>query len=74
LDAGQIYPEPIRIDSGWCILKVKEKKSLNNLVRKTMALEKQRDALEKLRDEAVIVYDKDLFPGGLESGLETTTP
>lgn len=63
LDAGVIYPDVLEIPGWFCIAKVKSKQSIFNVVRRTIALEKQKQALEDMRKEATIIYDKNLFPG-----------
>ncbi len=62
LDAGQVYPEVIRIPGWLCVAKVKSKQSIYNLVRRRIALDEQRKALEELKKAAVIVYDREVFP------------
>ncbi|MCG3197399.1 MAG: Chaperone SurA [bacterium] len=62
LDAGQVNPQVIRITGWFCIAKVKSKQSIYNLVRRRIALEEQRKALEELKKSAIIVYDREVFP------------
>ena len=64
---GQVYPKLIRIPAGWCIVQVTSKRNLHNLTRRAMANEEFRKALKKVREEATILYDHDLFGSSLES-------
>lgn len=66
LKAGQVYPDPIRIPAGWCVVRVKSKDNLNNVVRRAIAEEEYRKALKELREKATIVYDETLFGGASE--------
>jgi hypothetical protein len=62
LEAGQVYPQVIQIEGWFCVAKVKNKQSQYNLVRKRMATDEMVKELKKLREEAVIVLDRELFP------------
>ncbi|MCA9423624.1 MAG: peptidylprolyl isomerase [Candidatus Omnitrophica bacterium] len=61
IEAGQVYPELLRVPAGFAIVKVKNKQSLFNAARRAMAVEKVEEGLTKLRSEATIRYDKELF-------------
>jgi hypothetical protein len=61
-EAGQVYPQVLKIPGWFCVAKVKSKQSLYNVVRRKIAQEEQAKALADLRKEAIIVYDKELFP------------
>jgi len=63
LNAGQVYPDLIRIPAGWCVVRVKNKDNLNNVVRRSIAEEEVRKGLKELREKATIVYDENLFSG-----------
>lgn len=66
LNAGQVYPNLIRIPAGWCVVRVKSKDNLNNVVRRALAEEEYRKALKELREKATIVYDETLFGAASE--------
>jgi len=63
-EAGQVYPEPIKI-TGWLVVaKVRNKQSAHNVVRRKIAEEEAEKALQELRDEARIQYHPNLFTEG----------
>jgi parvulin-like peptidyl-prolyl isomerase len=83
LEQSQIYPEPIKIQAGWCIVRIEDRESLYKQARRAMAQEEVQRGLSELREKATITYDPDLFtlpPAGLEpvpaqpQPLEPTTP
>ncbi len=67
LEAGKVFPELIHMPAGFAIVKVRNKQSLFNVARRAMALEQVEEGIEKLRAEATILYDEELFSRPFEN-------